>query len=95
MALEMEIYQLNVYGDSSLVVNQLIEFDVQKPDLIPYFQYASQLLEKFDHVSIAHVPRSRNRQADALANLAAIIASADNEEVIVCVPMVDFTLIDI
>ncbi|GKV13724.1 hypothetical protein SLEP1_g24709 [Rubroshorea leprosula] len=29
MALEMQIYQLNVYGDSSLVVNQLIkEFDV-------------------------------------------------------------------
>ncbi|GLT32024.1 hypothetical protein SLA2020_067190 [Shorea laevis] len=38
MALEMQIYQLNVYRDSSLVVNQLIkEFDVQKPDLVPYY----------------------------------------------------------
>ncbi|GKU96286.1 hypothetical protein SLEP1_g9534 [Rubroshorea leprosula] len=74
MALEMQIYQLNVYGDSSLVVNQLIkEFDVRKQELVPYFQYASQLLEKFDHVSIAHIPRSQNKQADALANLAAVI----------------------
>ncbi|GLT26704.1 hypothetical protein SLA2020_017500 [Shorea laevis] len=60
MALEMQIYQLNVYGDSSLVVNELIkEFDVRKPDLVPYFQYAFQLLEKFDHVSTVHVPRSQ------------------------------------
>ncbi|GKV47484.1 hypothetical protein SLEP1_g54386 [Rubroshorea leprosula] len=81
IALEMQIYQLNVYGDSSLVVNQLIkEFDVRKPELVPYFQYASQLLEKFDLVSIAHVLRSRNKQADALANLAAVIASLDNQE---------------
>ncbi|GKV11564.1 hypothetical protein SLEP1_g22812 [Rubroshorea leprosula] len=86
MALEMNIYQLNVYGDSSLVVNQLIkEFNVRKPDLVPYFQYASQLLKKFDHVLIAHVPRSQNRQANALANLAAIIASPDNQEVTVSV----------
>ncbi|GKV04930.1 hypothetical protein SLEP1_g17015 [Rubroshorea leprosula] len=86
MALEMKIYQLNVYGDSSLVVNQLIkEFDVRKPELVPYFQYASQLLEKFDHVSIAHIARSRNKQADALANLAAVIASLDNQEVTIFV----------
>ncbi|GKV35504.1 hypothetical protein SLEP1_g43762 [Rubroshorea leprosula] len=62
-----------------------VEFDVRKPELVPYFQYASQFLEKFDYVSIAHVPRSQNKQADALANLAAIIASLDNQEVTIFV----------
>lgn len=75
MALELQLHQLNVYEDSQLIVNQLLaEYDVRKPDLIPYHSYAFQLLEQFKNITIEHVPRSENKQADALANLVTTLA---------------------
>ena len=51
MAIEMKISELEVYGDSQLVINQLlIWYEVKKDNLIPYFQYASHMLEKFETV---------------------------------------------
>ena len=38
MALEMEITEVEIYGDSKLVVNQLLNiYEVKKEDLIPFF----------------------------------------------------------
>lgn len=42
--------------------------------MIPYHGYACQLLEQFEDITIGHVPRNENKQADALANLAATLA---------------------
>ncbi|XP_020421404.1 uncharacterized protein LOC109949711 [Prunus persica] len=71
MAVEMKISSLEVYGDSMLVINQLLtHYDVRKDDLIPYHQLATQLLERFDFVTLEHVPRKDNQMADALATLA-------------------------
>ncbi|KAI5344076.1 hypothetical protein L3X38_011953 [Prunus dulcis] len=75
MAVEMKISSLEVYGDSMLVINQLLtHFEVRKDDLIPYHQLATQLLESFDFVTLEHMPRKDNQMADALANLAATLA---------------------
>ncbi|KMS97229.1 hypothetical protein BVRB_7g177470 [Beta vulgaris subsp. vulgaris] len=75
MAKEMEIQDLDVYGDSKLVIHQLLnDYDVKKEDLIPYHRHASQLLETFHSVKLQHVPRSANKMADALSNLAATLA---------------------
>ncbi|CAB4309209.1 unnamed protein product [Prunus armeniaca] len=72
MAMEMKISSLEVYGDSMLVINQLLtHYEVRKDDPIPYYQMATQLLERFDFVTLEHVPRKDNQMADALANLAA------------------------
>ncbi|XP_070035112.1 uncharacterized protein [Nicotiana tomentosiformis] len=54
-------------------------YDVKKEDLLPYHQYASCLLERFDQVFLNHVPREENRMADALANLATMMALGENE----------------
>ena len=71
MAIEMGISELEVYGDSQLVINQLLtRYEVKKDNLIPYFQYASHLLKKFVTVFLEHVPREENQMSDALANLA-------------------------
>ncbi|XP_019235749.1 PREDICTED: uncharacterized protein LOC109216075 [Nicotiana attenuata] len=80
MALEMKILQLEIHGDSKLIINQLLgSYEVKKEDLLPYHQYASGLLEKFDQVFLSHVPREENRKADALANLATTMALGENE----------------
>ena len=82
MAVEMKISSLEVYGDSMLVINQLLtHYEVRKDDLIPYHQMATQLLERFDFVTLEHVPRKDNQMADALANLAATLALTKDEAV--------------
>ena len=73
--MEIRIKDLDVYGDSQLVINQLLEeFEVKKDNLIPYHQNALQLLDKMETVKLEHVPKSANKMADALANLAATLA---------------------
>ncbi|XP_070004415.1 uncharacterized protein LOC142163405 [Nicotiana tabacum] len=80
MALEMKILQLEIYDDSKLIINQLLgSYEVKKKDLLPYHEYASGLLEKFDRVLLNHVPREKNRKADALANLATTMSLGENE----------------
>ncbi|KAB2635364.1 hypothetical protein D8674_025898 [Pyrus ussuriensis x Pyrus communis] len=45
-------------------------YKVRKDDLVSYFRLATQLLQKFEAVTLEHVPRKENQMADALANLA-------------------------
>jgi len=41
MAIEVGIKDLNIYGDSQLVINQLLEeYEVKKEDLAPYHRHA-------------------------------------------------------
>ena len=80
MAIEMGITDLNIYGDSQLVINQLLdEYEVKKQDLVPCHRQALRLLNKLETVKLEHVPRSANKMADALANLAATLALGAEE----------------
>ncbi|CAM9002129.1 unnamed protein product [Rhodiola kirilowii] len=80
MARQIRIDEMDIYGDSQLVINQVLgEYEVRKDDLIPYHRHATQLLNEFDSISIGHVPRSANKLADALANLAANLAQGAEE----------------
>ncbi|XP_059630474.1 uncharacterized protein LOC132273531 [Cornus florida] len=84
MANEMKISNIEVYGDSKLVVSQLLrEYEVKKDDLISRFQYASNLLSRFDNIVLEHIPREENRLADALANLATTMALGEAEAITV------------
>uniref|UniRef100_A0A803LR38 Integrase catalytic domain-containing protein n=1 Tax=Chenopodium quinoa TaxID=63459 RepID=A0A803LR38_CHEQI len=80
MAVKMGIQDLDVCGDSQLVISQLLgEYEVKKEDLIPYHKHASRLLEKFYIVKLSHVPRSSNKMVDALAGFAATLALGAEE----------------
>ncbi|XP_074313536.1 uncharacterized protein LOC141648715 [Silene latifolia] len=84
MAIKIGVKDVDIYGDSLLVVNQVLdEFEVEKDDLIPYHQHAIMLLNKLDYVHIGHLPRSANKMADALANLAATLALGAEEVTII------------
>ncbi|KAB2604851.1 hypothetical protein D8674_037138 [Pyrus ussuriensis x Pyrus communis] len=101
MAINMEITALEVYGDSKLIINQLLtEYEVRKDDLVPYFRLATQLLRKFEAVTLEHVPRKENQMADALANLASSMTLGKDEvaDVPVCqrwvIPLVNEMSLD-
>ena len=77
----MKISSLEVYGNSKLVINQLLtQYEVKHESLIPYFQMATRLIEEFDEVSLEHIPRNENRMTDALANLATTLALSEVEK---------------
>ncbi|GAA0138666.1 hypothetical protein LIER_00368 [Lithospermum erythrorhizon] len=68
---ELNNHQLDICGDSKLVINQLLgDYKVRKPELIPNHGYAKRLLQSIDLLSINHVLRKMNKQADALTGLA-------------------------
>ena len=80
IAIEMGISQLEIFRDSKLIINQILEqFDVKKEDLILYCKYAKKLLANFEAITLEYIPRKQSRQADALANLAISLALSQEE----------------
>ncbi len=70
-ALEHKIHHLEVFLDSELVVKQIQgKYKVKHPEMIPLYQKVKILLKKFPQVSVTHVRREKNKEADKLANLA-------------------------
>ena len=62
IAIEMGILQLEIVGDSKLVINQILEqYDVKKEDLVPYCKYRKKLLANFEAITLEHTPRKENR----------------------------------
>ncbi|XP_027158117.1 uncharacterized protein LOC113759746 [Coffea eugenioides] len=86
IAVDMEQLDIQIYGDSQLVINQLLgSYEVKKSKLIPYHKYATRLMKWLRGASIKHVPRRENKQVDALAVLASSLAMPDHEiQVRVC-----------
>ncbi|XP_070040814.1 uncharacterized protein [Nicotiana tomentosiformis] len=85
MAVDMKQLQLQVFGDSQLVVNQLLgSYEVKKPELHPYHDYAKKLMGCLGDMTIQHVPRKENKKPDALATLASSLTLPDQAQVTVC-----------
>ena len=69
--LELGATRVEIMGDSELVIKQLNkEYKCVKENLIMYFVIANRLLKKFDSVTIRHIPRMENQEANDLAQLA-------------------------
>jgi ribonuclease HI len=62
---------VEVFSDSELLVRQIEgRYRVKNAGLQPLHREAQRLLARFAKARVAHVPRERNREADALANRA-------------------------
>ncbi|XP_019255124.1 PREDICTED: uncharacterized protein LOC109233712 [Nicotiana attenuata] len=84
-AVEMKWLQLQILGDSHLVVNQLLgSYKVKKPKLRSYHDYAKKLMGWVGDVTIQHVPRKENKKVDALVTLASSLTLPDQVQVTVC-----------
>ncbi|KAL0445112.1 UNVERIFIED_CONTAM: hypothetical protein Slati_2233900 [Sesamum latifolium] len=80
MTVDTKQRHLKVYGDSQLVINQLLGlYEVKKPELLSYHNYAKRLMGWLGDVELEHLPRRDNKQADALGKLASILSMTDKE----------------
>ena len=62
---------VSLFLDSELVVKQIRgEYRTKDEALKAYFEFAKQLLSEFERYKISHIPREKNKDADALANMA-------------------------
>ncbi|KAL0308980.1 UNVERIFIED_CONTAM: hypothetical protein Sradi_5840300 [Sesamum radiatum] len=85
LAVDAKQLPLKVYGDSQLVVNQLLGlYEVKKPELLLYHYYAKRLMGWLGDVELKHLQRKDNRQADVLAKLASTLSMTDKET---CIPI--------
>ena len=67
-AVEMGITDLNVYGDSMLVIKQMMgKYKVNSPSIKPYYEKAKEIKI---NATFAHIYRDKNARADELANQA-------------------------
>ena len=70
-ALELGIKELEIMGDSQLVINQVFgDWNINMPHLYALYEQATELLEKFDKVKARWIPREKNQLADSLSNSA-------------------------
>lgn len=61
--------KVQVFLDSELLVHQMNgRYQVKHADLKPLYEEAKRYASQIPHISFAHVPRSQNHIADALAN---------------------------
>ncbi|XP_050941581.1 uncharacterized protein LOC103501632 [Cucumis melo] len=79
MASKFGIKCIEIFGDSKLIINKLsYQYEVKHQDLKPYFSYARRLMDRFDSIILEHIPRSENKKADALANLATALTVSED-----------------
>ena len=69
-AAELGLKRLDVFSDSELLVKQMNgEYRVKSPDLQDLYAEAKALRAKFDRVTLTHVRREQNADADRLCNV--------------------------
>lgn len=69
VAAEAGVRELTVFSDSELLVKQMNgEYRVKNADLQDLYAEAQQLRKRFDRVTLSHVRRAQNPDADRLCN---------------------------
>ena len=77
LAAERGVKKLVVYSDSQLLVRQVNgAYRVKAPHLVPIFLQALKLRQRIPDVTIEHVAREENKEADRLANQAIDLRAA-------------------
>ena len=70
-AIQMEIKDLTVEGDSLLVINQMNgKYKCNSTNLIELYDKAKKLSSNFNHINFIHIYRNNNKRADELSNIA-------------------------
>jgi len=68
-AREAAVTNLAVFMDSELIVKQMSgEYRIKNADLKILYDKVCSLIAAFDRVTFEHVPRAKNKRADALVN---------------------------
>nr|XP_019067897.1 uncharacterized protein LOC109119590 [Solanum lycopersicum] len=80
MAIDMNVYELLVIGDSDLLIHKVQgEWAVNNPKIIPYVQYVQNLCKRFRKIEFIYTPRIQNELADALPTITSMIKHPDTD----------------
>ncbi|XP_070049389.1 uncharacterized protein [Nicotiana tomentosiformis] len=78
LAIEMNIQELLVIGDSDLLVHQVQgEWATKNTKILPYLYHVQEMTKRFTKIEFRHVPRIQNVFTDALATLSSMIQHPD------------------
>lgn len=81
LAIERGIYEIEIFSDSQLIVNQINEkFRVNQPELMELRERVWNLAVDFDSVAISWIPREQNKRADKLCRIELDAHSLDPRE---------------
>src|ERR1043165_4480249 len=70
MAISLGIRRLMIFGDSDLVINQVMkEWDIRSLAMTIYCVAVRKFEKKIDGLELHHIPRAQNQAADDLAKL--------------------------
>lgn len=70
-AIKLGIKKLYVYGDSQLVINQILgKYTINSQKLKDYYHNINKKITFFDKIVFTHVLRDKNKRADELSNMA-------------------------
>ena len=68
-AIDLGIKEIQVYGDSMLVIKQLRgEYKVNSPNIKYLYEQSKELSTQFETIAFSHVYRENNIRADELSN---------------------------
>lgn len=80
-AISKDIKQLQVYGDSQLVINQINgQYKVRNPLLQELYQEVQGLKTQFEYIEFTHIYREFNKRADQLSNMALDVLDINEEK---------------
>ncbi|XP_070039854.1 uncharacterized protein [Nicotiana tomentosiformis] len=78
LAIDMNIQELLIIGDSNLLVHQVLgEWATKNTKIFPYLHYVQEMIKEFTKIEFKHVPRIQNEFKDALATLSSMIQHPD------------------
>ncbi|XP_070010797.1 uncharacterized protein [Nicotiana sylvestris] len=78
LAIDMNIQELLVIGDSDLLVHQVLgEWATKNTKILSYLQHVQESMKRFTKKEFKHIPRIQNEFADALATLSSMIQHLD------------------
>ncbi|XP_070045413.1 uncharacterized protein [Nicotiana tomentosiformis] len=82
MALDLDVHELLVMGDSDLLIRQAQgEWETRDIKLIPYRQCVQDLRKRFKSIEFRYIPRFHNELADALPTLALMLPYPGNTHI--------------
>lgn len=78
LGLDLGYKNLEVEGDSELVINQVCgNYEVKNKQLEALMSQVVEVLEQMENIIMRHIPRNENKMADELANIAMDSMSSD------------------
>lgn len=84
LARSMKIQELKVFVDSNLVVKQVNGgYTAKEPSMIKYKDKVKEFVKEFKALTLEHVSRTKNKQADALSKLASLTFAHLTKKVLV------------